>query len=79
MTNHKKHYEILGLIGHNLFLQKNLEELSVLTNKIFVESSSAADYSRDAEDYARDAADYARDARDNSFAYNCNYCPKLFY
>ena len=73
---------LLVSISHNFYLQ-------ILTSEASRNASDASDYARsamnnaeeaysaasDASDYARRANNNASEARDNSFAYNCNYCP----
>ena len=50
---------ILGLIGHNFYLQVKITETTDY-------ASDAADYAQDAAENAKDAADYASDAAENA-------------
>ena len=55
-------------ISHNIYLQ-------ILTSEASSNASDASDYARRASNNASEAYSAASEARDNSFAYNCSYCP----
>ena len=81
---------LIILLVHSFYLQalviSNSDEISEATNYARRSASyaqDAASYAQDASSYAQDAASYADDAasysqqaRNNSFAYNCSYCPQ---
>jgi len=72
----------VGLMGHNIYLQTQIEEAINAANHAAYHAFNASDYASDASDYASaaadnasDAADYASDASNNAFGNNCRCCP----
>lgn len=59
---------IIVLLGHSFYLQ-------ILVSNALSYARSASSNAEDASSYAENASSYAEEARDNSFAYNCSYCP----
>lgn len=64
---------VIGLIGHNIFLQTRVERAIDAAQDAEYEASraassadDAASYASDAANYASDAADYASEASDNA-------------
>jgi len=80
---------VIGLIGHNVFLQTKVEQAINAAQDAEYEASRAASSADDAASYASDAADYAseasdnaenawysaQDAADNAFGNECWSCP----
>ncbi|MBQ4915455.1 hypothetical protein J8L85_13455 [Maribacter sp. MMG018] len=57
---------VVGLIGHNVYLQTRVEKAIDAAQDAEYEASRAANNADDAASYARNAADYASEASDNA-------------